>query len=452
MSNPVPRLSVPDIRDTFTRMNMDDRWDNLISKSWPLLIPRETVALIGGGHAFGKTHGACTKGAGPKPVEDPVNPWPGEHHASYCDNVSPSVWPSLSGMCGSGKLGDAFTSGFEFPFTSNPTRWDNEYFVNLEHYQVWNMIFNLIWGRVKLSAVFLMWILSKIFSGRNIWDQAVISNGRCHHQPPSSSSKHHYHHHPHHHHHHLHHSQHWIRLLVNLLQHLPQISPGLRTSGCSPRKLSIVTIVVVIVVIIIIITIFIAILNLIVMTSRDVALLEDPIYLSYVQLFASSMLEFDEAFASAWWVKSFWWRWHCWWWRWRWHCWWRLTQPRYKLTTRDMGPHSRCIGPIVPPPQPWQVGHDGDDKTMRWRWWQLFNVFFSPVPTSRAFKSAGWLCCGETAGWFKEKRNNQNLCQFVVGDDNVGKPWHSRIAESTRMEMLGHLQVSWIFFRNLRLL
>ena len=162
MSNPVPRLSVPDIRDTFTRMNMDDRWDNLISKSWPLLIPRETVALIGGGHAFGKTHGACTNGAGPKPVEDPVNPWPGEHHnvhdhdASYCDNVSPSVWPSLSGMCGSGKLGDAFTSGFEFPFTSNPTRWDNEYFVNLEHYQVWNMIFNLIWGRVKLSAVFLM--------------------------------------------------------------------------------------------------------------------------------------------------------------------------------------------------------------------------------------------------------------------------------------------------------
>ena len=325
-------------------------------ESWPLLIPRETVALIGGGHAFGKTHGACTNGAGPKPVEDPVNPWPGEHHnvhdhdASYCDNVSPSVWPSLSGMCGSGKLGDAFTSGFEFPFTSNPTRWDNEYFVNLEHYQVWNMIFNLIWGRVKLSAVFLMWILSKIFSGRNIWDQAVISNGRCHHQPPSSSSKHHYHHHPHH--HHLHHSQHWIRLLVHLLQHLPQISPGLRTSGCSPRKLSIVTIVVVIVVIIIIIIIFIAILNLIVMTSRDVALLEDPIYLSYVQLFASSMLEFDEAFASAWWVKSFWW---CW------HCWWRLTQPRYKLTTRDMGPHSRCIGPIVPPPQPWQVGHD---KTM----------------------------------------------------------------------------------------
>ena len=47
---------------------------------------------------------------------------------------------ATQGMCGTGKLGDAFTSGFEFPFTTNPTKWDNEYFVNLERYQVGNRL------------------------------------------------------------------------------------------------------------------------------------------------------------------------------------------------------------------------------------------------------------------------------------------------------------------------
>ena len=87
MSNPEPKLSVPDIRDTFARMNMDDRWgDSSGYISYKTILRnaittntmiRETVALIGGGHAFGKTHGACEAGAGSKPVEDPVNPWPG---------------------------------------------------------------------------------------------------------------------------------------------------------------------------------------------------------------------------------------------------------------------------------------------------------------------------------------------------------------------------------------
>jgi len=71
------------------------------------------VALIGGGHAVGKGHGACRKGAGVAP------------NVAY--NATPLQAP-WQGLCGTGKGADTVTAGFEGAWTTNPLAWDNEYY------------------------------------------------------------------------------------------------------------------------------------------------------------------------------------------------------------------------------------------------------------------------------------------------------------------------------------
>jgi len=99
--NPDPVAAAHDIRETFARMAMNDE---------------ETVALIAGGHTFGKTHGA-----GPA---DNVGPEP---EAADLENQGLGWKNSF----GSGKGGDTITSGLEVTWTSAPTKWDNGFFENL---------------------------------------------------------------------------------------------------------------------------------------------------------------------------------------------------------------------------------------------------------------------------------------------------------------------------------
>jgi len=104
MGEPDPSITAPRIREVFGRMGMNDS---------------ETVALIGGGHAFGKCHGACSLGAGDGPDVDAESPWPGN--------------------CGAGIAQNTFTSGFEGEWTHTPLLWSNEYFQQLltDNYTLW---------------------------------------------------------------------------------------------------------------------------------------------------------------------------------------------------------------------------------------------------------------------------------------------------------------------------
>ncbi len=107
--NPDPLLAARDIRETFARMAMNDE---------------ETVALIAGGHTFGKNHGA-----------GPADLVGREPEAANIEDQGLG-WKS---SFGSGKGGDTISSGLEGPWTKNPTQWDNNYFENLFGYE-WELV------------------------------------------------------------------------------------------------------------------------------------------------------------------------------------------------------------------------------------------------------------------------------------------------------------------------
>jgi catalase-peroxidase len=103
--NPDPIAAARDIRETFARMAMNDE---------------ETVALIAGGHTFGKTHGAGDAAlVGPAPEAAGIE-------------EQGLGWKS---RFGTGKGGDTITSGLEVTWTSSPTKWSNNFFWNLFGYE-----------------------------------------------------------------------------------------------------------------------------------------------------------------------------------------------------------------------------------------------------------------------------------------------------------------------------
>ena len=133
--NPDPKASAFDIRDTFARMAMNDE---------------ETVALVAGGHTFGKAHGAGDAGlVGAEPeaaaIEEMGFGWKNGH--------------------ASGKGVDTTTSGIEGPWTSNPIQWDNGYFDALFGYE---------------------WQLTKSPAGAHIWEAIDLADD--HHAPQVDGS------------------------------------------------------------------------------------------------------------------------------------------------------------------------------------------------------------------------------------------------------------------------
>ncbi len=212
---PDPVAAARDIRETFRRMAMNDE---------------ETVALIAGGHTFGKAHGAAD--AGQYVGVEPEGAGLEEQGLGWRNTF------------GSGKGGDTITSGLEGAWTTEPAKWDNNFFENLFGYE---------------------WELTKGAGGAYQWtpkDDAAAGTVPDAHDPAK--------------------------------RHAPM------------------------------------------MLTTDLSLRLDPIYEPIARRFHENPDEFTDAFARAW----------------------------YKLTHRDMGPRSRCVGAWVPAePQLWQdpvpdVDHD----------------------------------------------------------------------------------------------
>jgi len=204
--NPDPLAAATDIRETFGRMAMNDE---------------ETVALIAGGHTFGKAHGAADADeyVGPEPESAPL----AEQGLGWKNSF------------GSGNADDTITSGLEGAWTTDPVKWDNNFFDNLFGYE---------WEPVKSPAGATQWAPT---------DASAVGTVPDAHDPSK--------------------------------KHAPM------------------------------------------MFTTDLALRMDPIYAPISKRFHQNPEELADAFARAW----------------------------YKLTHRDMGPRTRCLGPWVPAqPQLWQ--------------------------------------------------------------------------------------------------
>ena len=198
-ANPDPIAAARDIKETFTRMAMNHE---------------ETVALIAGGHTFGKAHGPC-----------PEDPHIGLEPEGAGLEEQGLGWKN---SFGSGKGADAWTSGLEGAWTTNPVKWDNNYFDNLFGYE---------------------WELGKGPGGSHQW---APKNGAAAGTVPDAHDP--------------------------SKKHAPM------------------------------------------MFTTDLSLKVDPDFAPISKRFHENPDEFADAFARAW----------------------------YKLTHRDMGPRTRCLGPLVP--------------------------------------------------------------------------------------------------------